>query len=110
MGASSNKAFGKATTGTEVAALFKEQIQDRNILITGVSPDSIGEATALAIANGNPGLLILASRTGSKLQEVARKVRERRPDVTVHTVVVDLASQSSGSAFPESSGLPIASS
>lgn len=65
------------------------------VLITGVSPNSIGETTALAIASGNPGLLILASRTESRLQEVARKIQDRRPGVMVHAVVIDLASQDS---------------
>jgi len=42
----------------------------------GVSPQSLGEAAALAIATGRPALLILASRTPSKLEAIAERVRE----------------------------------
>lgn len=44
--------------------------------MTGPSPGSIGEATALAIARQAPALLILASRTPAKLDAVAASCRE----------------------------------
>lgn len=43
--------------------------------MTGASPGSIGETTALAIARAGPALLILASRTASKLDAVAEGCR-----------------------------------
>lgn len=43
--------------------------------MTGPSPGSIGEATALAIARQRPALLILASRTPAKLDAVAAGCR-----------------------------------
>lgn len=47
------------------------------VLITGASPNSLGEAAAIALAGSEPGpkLLILASRTPSKLGAVAARVR-----------------------------------
>ena len=60
-----------------------------------MSPNSIGEATALALASGGPSTLILASRSLSKVEAVARKVRDKSPSVVVHAVAVDLASQAS---------------
>lgn len=47
-----------------------------SVLVTGPSPRSIGEATALAIARQAPALLILAARTPSKLEDVAARCQE----------------------------------
>ncbi|KAI1502303.1 hypothetical protein F5X99DRAFT_379763 [Biscogniauxia marginata] len=91
----SHEKFGKSTTGTEVAESFRDQIRDKHILITGASPNSIGEATAHAVAGSNPGLLILASRTQAKLAAVAAHIQERHPTVTIQIVVLNLADQKS---------------
>jgi NAD(P)-dependent dehydrogenase (short-subunit alcohol dehydrogenase family) len=63
------------------------------VLITGVSPESIGSSTAVAIASQSPLLLILASRTQSKLDQVVRSIKDAYPDVDVKTVLLDLGSQ-----------------
>jgi NAD(P)-dependent dehydrogenase (short-subunit alcohol dehydrogenase family) len=65
------------------------------VLITGVSPESIGSSIALSIASQSPSLLLLASRTQSKLEEVLRKIRNVYPDVSVGLVSLDLMSQDS---------------
>lgn len=49
---------------------------NQSVLITGPSPGSIGEATALAIARQAPALLILAGRSPTKLDVVATSCRE----------------------------------
>ncbi|KAK1769309.1 hypothetical protein QBC33DRAFT_577100 [Phialemonium atrogriseum] len=102
--------FNKWTAGTEVARALEDQIRGKQVLITGASPQSLGEAAALAIATAKPAVLILASRTPSKLNAVARHVREviegcSSPASTasadgtsstiVETVQLDLASQAS---------------
>ncbi|KXJ94329.1 hypothetical protein Micbo1qcDRAFT_43260 [Microdochium bolleyi] len=91
--ATGTPAFDRNTRGSEVARLFKDQVEGRHILITGVSPNSLGEATAFALAASNPGLLILASRTAAKVETVAAAVRNQCPWVDVKTVILDLASQ-----------------
>jgi NAD(P)-dependent dehydrogenase (short-subunit alcohol dehydrogenase family) len=65
------------------------------VLITGVSPESIGSSIALAFASQSPSLLILASRTKSKLEEVLKSVRDAYPSITVEIVLLDLMSQAS---------------
>ncbi|KAF9630440.1 Short-chain dehydrogenase/reductase SDR [Lasiodiplodia theobromae] len=87
--------WGIRTKATDAARAFSSQIKDRYILITGVSRTSIGEALALAIAAQGPALLILASRTRSRLDEVAAEIRSIRPATAVMTVQVDLLSQDS---------------
>ncbi|KAF2652761.1 NAD(P)-binding protein [Lophiostoma macrostomum CBS 122681] len=81
------------TGGVEVAKAFSENIRGKNVLITGVSPESIGSSTALAIASQSPSLLILASRTQSKLDQVVKDIGDAYPKVKVKTVLLDLMSQ-----------------
>lgn len=64
-------------------------------MVTGVSPQSVGEGTAHAFASQQPAVLILASRTQAKLETVATAIRGRYPAVRVETVLVDLSSQES---------------
>ena len=80
------------TTGADVAATFSSSILNKTILIVGVSPNSIGEATAAAFAAHSPKLLILASRTLSNLETVAATLPESCP---VKLVTVDLSDYSS---------------
>jgi NAD(P)-dependent dehydrogenase (short-subunit alcohol dehydrogenase family) len=61
------------------------------VLITGVSLMSIGEGLSLALAAHQPGLLILASRTLSKIQAVTQIIRTSHPLVKIEEVVVDLS-------------------
>jgi NAD(P)-dependent dehydrogenase (short-subunit alcohol dehydrogenase family) len=65
------------------------------VLITGVSPESIGSSIALSIASQSPALVILASRTRSKLDQVLRKIQDAYPNVNMETVELDLGSQES---------------
>ncbi|KAH9866270.1 hypothetical protein J1614_008836 [Plenodomus biglobosus] len=83
------------TGGLEVAKAFADQIRGKNVLITGVSPESIGSAIALSIASQVPNLLILASRTRTKLEEVTGLIKNAHPQVNVKIVMLDLMSQAS---------------
>ena len=87
--------FNEQTTATEAVRGFRGTIRERTVLIVGVGPDSLGEALALAIATQDPALLILASRTRTKLEQVAEKIAPKNPTVKVQLVLVDLSSQTS---------------
>lgn len=65
------------------------------VLITGVSPESIGSSIALSITSQSPAFLILASRTKQKLEEVLKNIRDAYPDVHIAIVLLDLMSQES---------------
>lgn len=91
----SHSEFNERTTGTEVANVFADKIRGRTILVTGVSPKGIGAATALAFASQSPALLILASRTRSKLEAVGDQISNKFPDTRVELVTLDLSSQKS---------------
>jgi NAD(P)-dependent dehydrogenase (short-subunit alcohol dehydrogenase family) len=47
----------------------------------------------LNLASQNPGLLILASRTKARLEEVATKISAKYPSIRVEIVILDLGSQ-----------------
>ncbi|KAJ5668923.1 Short-chain dehydrogenase [Penicillium macrosclerotiorum] len=93
--ATSHPEFNEKTTATEVASAFANEIRNKNVIITGVGPNSLGEALALAIGSQNPAKLILASRTEAKVQQVAEKVRQASRGISVETVALNLASQKS---------------
>lgn len=65
------------------------------VVITGVSPNSLGESLAQTIAKHSPANLILASRTKSKLEKVVGQIKASGTSVTLKFVVLDLSSQSS---------------
>ncbi|KAJ5117140.1 short-chain dehydrogenase [Penicillium atrosanguineum] len=93
--ATSHLEYNEKTSATEVASVFASHIRDKNVVITGVGPNSLGEALALAIGSQKPRNLILASRTKAKVQEVAAKVQDLSPETSVEAVVLNLASQKS---------------
>ncbi|KAL2432263.1 hypothetical protein ABEF95_005126 [Exophiala dermatitidis] len=88
----SNPQYGQETTATEVAKRFAHEIRGKTVVIVGVSPQSLGESMALALASQSPALLVLASRTRSKIEEVARKVTAANPSVRLEIVEIDLSS------------------
>ncbi|CAK7229089.1 hypothetical protein SCUCBS95973_007101 [Sporothrix curviconia] len=83
--------YGAQTTATEVAAAFADSVKGKNIVVTGISPASIGYTTVMALAGQAPASLVLASRTQAKLDAVAADIRNAHPDVQVHLVRLDLA-------------------
>ncbi|KAH8805776.1 short-chain dehydrogenase [Xylogone sp. PMI_703] len=87
--------FGEETTGTAVADAFSKEIQGKNVLIVGVSPNSLGESMALAIARHSPALLILASRTKEKIEEVISKIKDLGYTSQIKSVTVNLSDQDS---------------
>lgn len=80
------------TTGTEAGRAFDSAIRGKNVVVTGVSPASIGATTALAIAAHGPGKLILASRTRAKLDAVQADIAQKYPTTQVSSVLLDLSS------------------
>ncbi|KAH8691516.1 hypothetical protein BGW36DRAFT_388462 [Talaromyces proteolyticus] len=91
----SNATFGSTTTASTVAKALSQYIKGKTVLITGVSPTSIGADTAYAIASGHPTKLILASRTKENIDAVAREIRKRNLSVVVQPLILDLSSQRS---------------
>ncbi|KAK3312659.1 hypothetical protein B0H66DRAFT_485315 [Apodospora peruviana] len=89
----SHPEFGEKTPGSEVAKIFGDNIRGKTILITGVSPNGIGATTALAFASQSPYLLILASRTRARVEQVASEIHTKYPSTRTEIVLLDLGSQ-----------------
>ncbi|KAL7950216.1 NAD(P)-binding protein [Trichoderma barbatum] len=83
--------FGFHTTSDEAATALKDAITGKTILVTGVSPNSLGSDTARAILAQKPAKLIIASRTADKLQEVIKSLDIPHGTI-VEPVVLDLSS------------------
>jgi NAD(P)-dependent dehydrogenase (short-subunit alcohol dehydrogenase family) len=91
----SHAAFDQETTATEAADAFGDNIRNRTLVIVGVSPKSLGESFAHAVARHSPHLLILASRSADRLEQVANAILEKAPKVKIELVVINLADQQS---------------
>ncbi|KAI0451369.1 hypothetical protein F5B21DRAFT_384372 [Xylaria acuta] len=91
----SNPDWGQKTSALSVAAEYAGRIKGRNIIVTGVAPQGVGEGTAIAFASQEPANLILISRTKDKLEAIANVIRTSYPGVNVRTIIMDLASQES---------------
>eukprot|EP01112_Ceratiomyxa_fruticulosa_P016630 TRINITY_DN505_c0_g1_i4.p1 TRINITY_DN505_c0_g1~~TRINITY_DN505_c0_g1_i4.p1 ORF type:complete len:147 (-),score=33.42 TRINITY_DN505_c0_g1_i4:345-785(-) len=90
--ATTHPEFNRDTDGSLVAQAFKDQINGKNVLVTGVAPDGIGRTTALNIASQHPSLLIIAGRIKDKLSSVENEIKQLYPAVNVRSLLVDLSS------------------
>ncbi|KAI5776828.1 short chain dehydrogenase reductase [Geopyxis carbonaria] len=75
-----------------VAVTLHPSIAAKSILITGITPNSLGAEFALNIAAYAPSQLLLASRTPSALATVAAGIAAQHPSVAVTTFPLDLSS------------------
>ncbi|KAH8632645.1 hypothetical protein IG631_11279 [Alternaria alternata] len=87
-----NKSFTKQTGGLEVAKTYSSHITGKTILITGVSPGGIGEATARAFAHGGASIIIATGRDKARVEELARQISAVYPSTKFRCVELDLAS------------------
>ena len=80
------------TTAQEVSKNLSGEIKDKVILVTGVSPGSLGATFVQHIAPAGPKVLILGGRSAAKLQKTVEVVRVAAPKLTVRTFAIDLGS------------------
>lgn len=92
---SSVPTFNNETKASEVTAAFSSSIRGRNILITGVGPNGLGETLVHSLAAHTPALLILAGRDTAKVGTVADAVKSAHPDTQTRVLKLDLASLAS---------------
>ncbi|KAM0189116.1 hypothetical protein ACHAPI_010134 [Fusarium lateritium] len=90
---SSRHSFTPLTSPADVAAAFPESIQGKTILVTGVSPNSLGFATAAALASQKPARLILSGRSSEKVQVAIDILKTDYGHPKYNTLIMDLSSQ-----------------
>ncbi|KAJ7159548.1 hypothetical protein C8R46DRAFT_1286843 [Mycena filopes] len=91
---STNPAFSFATTAEDVATAFSDQIQGKNVLITGTSLKGIGFETARVIA-GHANHVIITGYNSERLKLSEEAIRKEFPHANVSRLVLDLSSLAS---------------
>ncbi|RAK99588.1 NAD(P)-binding protein [Aspergillus ibericus CBS 121593] len=89
------RTFDPQTPAADIAAAFPESIQGKTIIITGVSPNSLGLATAFTFASQSPANLIITGRSSEKLEASIHSLKLKYPNTHYHALLMDLSSQSS---------------
>jgi NAD(P)-dependent dehydrogenase (short-subunit alcohol dehydrogenase family) len=92
---------GGVTGAIELAKEYSNIINGKVILVTGVSPNSIGASFCTAIAAANPGLIILAGRNVSKTQATADYIASQSPGINTKVLELDLGSKKGTRAAAE---------
>ncbi|KAF4459177.1 short-chain dehydrogenase [Fusarium albosuccineum] len=87
--------FTSLSLATDVSAAFPESVKGKTIVITGVSPNSLGLATAFALAAQEPERLILTGRSADKVQASIDNLKSSFPGVKYDSLLFDLSSQAS---------------
>ncbi|KAJ7141848.1 hypothetical protein C8R43DRAFT_1016586 [Mycena crocata] len=83
--------FTLNTTGEEVADAFAEQIQGKNVLITGTSLNGIGFETARVIAK-HAKLVVITGYNLERLKLSEEAIKREIPTANIRTLVLDLTS------------------
>lgn len=84
--------YDTTTTADELVQDYASLIKNKVVLVTGVSPGSLGGFFVQTLAKAKPACLILAARNAEKLQNTAGEIATAHPDVQIRTVQVDLGS------------------
>ncbi|KAF7365712.1 Short-chain dehydrogenase/reductase family protein [Mycena venus] len=83
--------FGASTTAEEVAAAFCNEIQGKNVLITGTSLNSLGFETARAIARF-ANLVIITGYNAERLRLSEAAIKLELPTANIRCLDLDLSS------------------
>ncbi|KAJ7130298.1 hypothetical protein C8R44DRAFT_872115 [Mycena epipterygia] len=83
--------FTSTTTAEEVATAFAEQIQGKNVLITGTSLNGIGFETARVIAK-HANLVIITGYNLERLKLSEEAIKKDVPSANIRPLVLDLTS------------------
>jgi NAD(P)-dependent dehydrogenase (short-subunit alcohol dehydrogenase family) len=86
--------YSPDTTANELVRDYADIIKGKVVLVTGVTPGSLGAEFAESVAKGAPSLLILAGRSVEKTQQTADVITAAPLDTLVRVLQLDLASLS----------------
>ncbi|KAJ7659070.1 hypothetical protein DFH06DRAFT_1297270 [Mycena polygramma] len=83
--------FTAATSAEEVATTFAEQIQGKNVLITGTSINGIGFETARVLAK-HANLVVITGYNTERLKLTEEAIKKETPGANIRQLVLDLSS------------------
>ncbi|OLN96230.1 Short-chain dehydrogenase TIC 32, chloroplastic 4 [Colletotrichum chlorophyti] len=84
--------FDQNTKASELVSLYTPHIAGKTILVTGVSPNSIGDSFVKQVAVAKPAIYILAGRSPSKSKPLVDELAATYPEIKVKSLVIDLTS------------------
>ncbi|KAJ3946109.1 uncharacterized protein N0V96_004463 [Colletotrichum fioriniae] len=84
--------FNNETKASELVPVYAPHIAGKTILITGVSPGSIGDSFVQQVAVAKPATFILAGRSPSKFQPLVDELAAAHPEINVKPLALDLTS------------------
>ncbi|KAJ5735422.1 uncharacterized protein N7483_000547 [Penicillium malachiteum] len=87
--------FTAESTSEEVCKDLSSEIKGSKVLMTGVTPGSLGGTAAIQISKFEPALLVLAGRNMRTLQELDEKIKSETPSAPTRLLLLDLSSQES---------------
>ncbi|KAJ7859001.1 NAD-P-binding protein [Mycena leptocephala] len=87
----SQPAFSFSTTAEEAATVFTDDIQGKNVLITGTSLNGIGFETARALAK-HANLLVITGQNPDRLKIAEDTIRKEMPSANLRPLILDLSS------------------
>ncbi|KAI2639149.1 NAD(P)-binding protein [Hypomontagnella submonticulosa] len=87
--------FDPLATSEQVIEAFAPQVKGRTFVITGAGQPSIGSQMATSLAKAAPAHILIASRTGSKVDPVLAAIKEIDSSITTTFVQVDLSDHDS---------------
>ncbi|KAJ7046457.1 hypothetical protein C8F04DRAFT_1064345 [Mycena alexandri] len=79
------------TTADEVATAFAQQIQGKNVLITGTSMNGIGFETARVLAK-HANLVIITGYNTERLALSEEAIKKEIPEANIRSLILDLSS------------------
>lgn len=80
------------TKASELVPHFASHIVGKTILITGVSPGSLGESFVKQVAVAKPSMFIFAGRSTAKMQGLVDELESTHPKIQVKTLALNLMS------------------
>ncbi|KAK6980905.1 short-chain dehydrogenase/reductase family protein [Favolaschia claudopus] len=83
--------FTPQSTAEEVASVFSEAIQGKNVLITGTSLNGIGFETARAIAR-HANLVVITGYSAERLKLSENGIKKSVPTANIRRLTLDLSS------------------
>lgn len=84
------KRGGPRTAVSDSTNPYAYYIRGRVVLVTGVSPGSLGAAFVQALADADPAEIILAGRDRIRVERTARALADANPDIHIRLLQLDL--------------------
>lgn len=84
--------FSRSTRASDLVPFYANKIAGKTILVTGVSPGSLGESFVKQVSTAGPAAFVLAGRAPTKFQSIVDHLATTYPEIVVKSLALDLGS------------------